>query len=130
MTTPIPPGIDHGNQWFWDGVNEHRLLVQRCSRCGTLRYPSGPMCANCQSLEWEPHEVTGRGTVYAWLVSHHPNDPEGDGRIVVLVDLDEGLRLVSNVVDADITEIDHDVPLQLTFRTYGDVTLPQFEVVR
>ena len=130
MTTVIPPGLDHGNAWFWEAVADHRLCVQRCSDCGTLRYPPGPMCASCQSLAWEAHEVSGRGTVHTWLVSHHPNDPEGDGRIVVLVDLEEGIRIVSNVVDATRDEMAHDIPIELTFRTYGEVTLPQFTLVR
>ena len=130
MRTVIPPGIDHGNQWFWEGVARHELLVQRCASCATLRYPSTPMCAHCQSLEWEAQPVAGRGTVHTWIVSHHPNDNDETGRIVVLVHLEEGLRMVSNVVDADPAELDHELPLQLTFRTYGDVTLPQFELVR
>ena len=129
MQPVIPPTVDRGNMWFWDGVRAHRLLVQRCTSCGVVRYPDAPMCGSCRSLGWEPHPVTGRGTVHTWIVSHHPNQHDG-GRIVVLVDLEEGIRMVSNIVDADPDEIDHDLPLELTFRTYGDVTLPQFTLVR
>lgn len=129
MPAVIPPGIDHGNAWFWDGVREGRLLVQRCASCGTLRYPNAPMCGRCQSFEWDTQASTGRGTVRTWLVSRHPNGEE-EGRIVVLVDLEEGVRMVSNIVDFDPAEVEEDLPLQLTFRTYGDVVLPQFVVVR
>ena len=129
MQSVIPPGIDRGNDWFWAGVAEHRLLIQRCAACGTLRYPESPMCSACQSIEWDTQQAIGRGRVHTWIVAQHPSHP-GDGRIVALVDLEEGLRMVSNVVDFDPDEMDHDLPLELTFRTYGDVTLPQFTVVR
>jgi uncharacterized protein len=125
----IRPGIDRGNEWFWEGVGEHRLLIQRCSSCGTLRYPDAPMCGVCQSLEWDTQEAGGRGSVHSWVVSHHPSRYD-ESRIVVLVDLQEGVRIVSNIVDAEVDELRHDLPLELTFRTYGDVTLPQFVIVR
>jgi uncharacterized protein len=125
----IRPGIDPANSWFWEGVNGGRLLIQRCTPCGTLRYPDAPMCGVCQSLEWDSQEASGRGRIHSWIVSHHPSRQD-ESRIVVLVDLEEGVRIVSNVVDVEIDELHQDLPLELTFRTYGDVTLPQFLVVR
>jgi uncharacterized OB-fold protein len=125
----IPPGIDRSNDWFWDGVRQGRLLIQRCASCGTLRYPNAPMCGVCQSLEWDTQEATGRGTVLTWIVAHHPTR-EDEIRVVVLVDLEEGVRMVSNIVDFDPAEVEQGLPLELTFRTYGDVVLPQFTVVR
>lgn len=126
----IRPGIDRGNQWFWDGVERHELLIQRCASCGTLRMPPAPMCGACQSLEWEPHPATGRGTIHSWIVSRHPTETDAVPRIVVLVDLEEGVRVVSNVVDAEPAEVDNELPVELTFATYDDVTLPQFRLVR
>jgi uncharacterized protein len=125
----IRPGIDPANNWFWEGVSEGRLLIQRCTSCGTLRYPDAPMCGVCQSLEWDTQEASGRGRIHSWILSHHPTRPD-ESRIVVLVDLEEGIRIVSNIVDVDIDELQQDLPLELTFRTYGDVTLPQFLVAR
>lgn len=123
MTRPIPPVIDRGNQWFWEGVAERRLLIQRCASCGTLRNPAGPMCGRCQSLDWDVQEAAGGGTVVTWIVSRHPSDPEAEPRTVVLVDLDEGVRFVANAVDGPVANGDR---VALTWRTYGDVTLPQF----
>ena len=123
MITPIRPTVDRGNQWFWDGVAEHRLLIQRCASCGTLRHPGGPMCGRCRSLDWDVLEAAGGGTVVTSIVSRHPSDPDAEPRTVVLVDLDEGVRFVSNVVDGAVANGDR---VQLTWRTYGDVTLPQF----
>lgn len=121
----IAPGIDRGTAWFWEGVAAHRLLLQRCASCGTLRGQALPMCASCQSLEWDTQEASGRGTVHTWLVSQHPSDP-GEWRIVALIDLEEGLRIVSNIVDAEPSDVAIGAPVELTFRTYGDVTLHQF----
>jgi uncharacterized OB-fold protein len=102
VTRPIPPVVDRGNQWFWDGVAEHRLLIQRCASCGTLRHPAGPMCGRCQSLDWDVQEAAGGGTVVTWIVSRHPSDPEAEPRTVVLVDLDEGVRIMSNTTTNDV----------------------------
>jgi hypothetical protein len=87
------------------------------------------MCGVCQSLEWDTQQASGLGRIHSWIVSHHPTRPD-ESRIVVLVDLEEGVRIVSNIVDADVDELQQDLPLELIFRTYGDVTLPQFLVAR
>jgi len=130
MTEPavIPPGVDRSNDWFWDGVANGQLLVQRCRGCGALRTPIAPMCGRCRSLEWDASPVVGRGSIVTWIVSHHPTQPDAAPRIVVLVELEEGVRVVSNVVDAGPDDVANDLPVELTFRTYGDVALPQFRL--
>ncbi|MGB8208771.1 MAG: zinc ribbon domain-containing protein, partial [Mycobacterium sp.] len=65
MATRLAPTISPDTEFFWDGLRDHKLLIQRCSGCGTLRNPPRPMCPNCRSLEWEPIESSGRGTVYS-----------------------------------------------------------------
>ena len=125
----IRPGIDRGNQWFWDGAANHELLLQKCSSCGRVRVPPAPMCGTCQSLDWEVQPASGRGTIHSWVLSHHPTEPDAAPRIVALVELDEGVRIVSNVIDADPVDVDNELPVELTFVTYEDVTLPQFRLV-
>ena len=120
------PVTDEDSRFFWDGVQEGRLLVQRCSGCSALRHPPGPMCPECLSLEWEAVEASGRGTVYAWVLSHHPTEPDGDPRVVVLVDLEEGVRLVSNLRDLPWTEVRNDIPVEIFFDEVDGVRLPQF----
>ena len=86
-------------QFFWDGVREQRLLIQRCDGCGALRHPPRPMCPRCHSLEWDTIEASGRGTVFSFVMPHHPPLPWFDGPYVVaLVELEEGTRLVTNLV--------------------------------
>lgn len=126
MGSVIRPVIDRENAWFWEGVARHELLLQRCTACGALRQPS-PGCLACGSLDWDTVAAAGRGTVHTWLVSKHPSREDVEPRIVALVDLEEGVRLVSNVVDADPSEVAIGAALELTFRTYDDdVVLPQF----
>jgi uncharacterized OB-fold protein len=124
----IPPGIDRGNEWFWTGVAEHRLLIQRCVSCGALRHPGVPMCGVCQSLDWDTQDASGRGTILTWIVSQHPTEPDAEPRVVAVVELEEGVRLVSNIVDAAPGTVDNGLPVELTFATYDDVTLPQFRL--
>jgi len=124
----VAPVDDHGDRFFWDAAREGKLLIQRCRSCGTLRHPPAPMCGRCGSLEWEGTESTGRGTVHSWIVSRHPSRPDDEPRVVVLVDLAEGTRLVSNLVDVDPAEVRNEMPVEVCFVAYndGDVVLPQF----
>lgn len=92
------PGITHDNRFFWEGLRQGRLLLQRCAGCGKLRHPPGPMCPACHSLEHETLEASGRGRVYSWVVVHHPPVPPFEyPNPIALVELEEGVRIVANV---------------------------------
>ena len=100
------PILTDDNAVFWEGAREHRLVAQRCASCGRLRHPPRPMCPRCRSLEVEIVELSGRGTVYSFSIIHYPPTPFFDYPVLaVLVDLDEGIRLVSNLVDVDPASI-------------------------
>jgi uncharacterized OB-fold protein len=97
----LGPTVTPDTQFFWDGLRERRLLIQRCDECGALRHPPRPMCPHCQSLGWSAVESAGRGTVVSAVQPRHPQFPWfEDGYVVALVELDEGIRLVTNLVDA------------------------------
>ena len=110
-------------------MREHRLLIQRCAGCGALRHPPRPMCPRCQSLEWDTVEATGRGTVYSFVIPHHPPLPWfPEPYVVALVDLEEGTRLVSNVVGIAPDAVTIGMPVQVRYEHFeGDVVLPLFE---
>ena len=100
MSARLVPSMTADTQFFWDGVKQHRLLVQRCTACSALRHPPRPMCPSCHSLGWDAIEASGRGTVYSFVMPRHPPLPWfDDGYVVALVDLDEGTRLVTDLVD-------------------------------
>jgi hypothetical protein len=101
------PILTDDNAGFWDAAREHRLVAQQCASCGRLRHPPRPMCPHCRSLDVELVDLSGHGTVYSFSIIHYPPTPFFDYPVLaVLVDLDEGIRLVSNLVDVDPASID------------------------
>ena len=96
------PIVTDDSAAFWAAASDGRLVAQRCGGCKTLRHPPRPMCPRCRSLEIEIVELSGKGTVYSYAILHHPQNPAFDYPVFgVLVDLDEGIRLMSNIVDVD-----------------------------
>jgi uncharacterized protein len=128
MPRVVAPVTDDENRFFWDGVRDGHLKLQRCASCGRFRHPPGPMCPQCRSMAWEAVESAGRGTIYAWVVSHHPNEPDTEPRIVVLADLEEGVRLVANLQGLPPSEVRNDLPVEVFFTAVDGVPLPQFRV--
>ncbi len=101
------PALTHDNRFFWDGVAKRVLLIQRCASCGELRHPPGPMCPDCRSLDWDTVEASGRGRVYSFVVAHHPVIPPfAYPNAIALVELEEGTRIVSNLVGIDPAAIE------------------------
>ena len=130
MPHVIPPTVTRDDEFFWQGVAESRLLLARCARCANLQHPPSPMCPVCGSLEWTVQEASGRGTVHSWIVSRHPSDPDELPRIVALVELEEGVRLVSNLHDVDSAQVANDMAVEVVFKEVDGVTLPQFRPAR
>jgi uncharacterized OB-fold protein len=124
----VQPHATHDDASFWEGVKDGRLLLARCASCSKLQQPPSPMCPRCGSLEWDTQEASGRGTIHSWIVSHHPTEPDDAPRIVVLVELDEGVRIVSNL-DASVAEVENDMPVEVVFVEVDGVTLPQFRPI-
>jgi 3-oxo-4,17-pregnadiene-20-carboxyl-CoA hydratase alpha subunit len=87
------------------------------------------MCPNCGSLEWATIDASGRGTVHSWIVSRHPTRSDDASRIVALIQLDEGVRLVSNLVEVAMEDVRNDMAVELTFAEVDGVKLPQFRPV-
>jgi uncharacterized OB-fold protein len=122
------PVLTHDTAFWWEAVQQGRLLIQRCSSCGALRHPPGPMCGACRSLDWDTIEASGRGVVFSFVVNHHPQLPAFDYPLVVaLVELEEGTRLVSDLVDCPPDEVAIGMPVQIDFVAVDDeLTLPLF----
>ena len=114
--------------FFWDGAAEDRLLIQRCADCGLLRHPPAPMCGNCGSLAWDTLEASGNGRIVTWIFSLHPNRPDDPARIVILVQLEEGVRVVSNLVDPPHDGPYDDLVVEVEFRDDRGTRTPFFRV--
>ncbi len=122
------PALTHDNRFFFEGAKEHKLLIQRCTNCGTLRHPPRPACANCRSFQWDTLTASGRGTIYSYTVNHYPQVPAFDYPLVVaLVELEEGTRLVANVTGITPETVAIGMPVVATFEAFDDdLTLPVF----
>jgi uncharacterized protein len=123
VSRPVP-NLD--DAFFWEGVEQGELLLSACARCGRLQHPPSPMCPSCGSLEWDRRRATGRGTVHSWIVSRHPTEPDDDPRIVALIDLAEGVRLVSNITECPAESVRNGMNVVVTFAELDGVRLPQF----
>lgn len=129
MPRAVAPEPDEGDRFFWDGVAEGKLLVRRCRGCARLQHPPSPMCPECGSLDWDLQELSGAGALCSWIVSHHPSEPDPEPRIVVLVEMAEGVRMVSNLIDVEPACVENDMALQVAFVDTAGVRLPQFRPV-
>lgn len=131
-TPPAPrrprPVINRDNAGFWAGVAGHRLLIQRCTECRTLRFPWLPGCSRCGSPEWDTVEASGAGTVFSYVVLHHPPFPAFDPPYAVgLIELAEGVRMVSNIVGVPHDRVRIGLPVRLDFqRVDEEFVLPVF----
>lgn len=122
------PVVNRDNAGFWAGVRDHRFLIQRCAVCDTLRFPWLPGCNACGSAEWDTVEAGGEGTVFSYVVMHHPPFPAFSPPYAVgLIELAEGVRVISDVVDVPYDKVRIGMPVALEFRVYDDeLTLPVF----
>jgi len=122
------PVVNRDNAAFWEGVRRHQLLIQRCTGCGTLRHPWLPGCTTCGCPDWDTIEASGEGTVYSYVVMHHPPFPAfAPPYVVALIELAEGVRMISNVVGVRPDEVRIGWPVRLEFQSYDDeLVLPVF----
>jgi uncharacterized OB-fold protein len=93
--------VKRDQDFFWEGIGRGELLAQQCDACAALRHPPMPRCGACGSPEWHAQPLSGRGTILAFIESVHPSRRDEEPRCVCLVDLDEGLRMVSSVLDPE-----------------------------
>jgi uncharacterized OB-fold protein len=122
------PALTQDNAFFFAGARQGRLLIQRCGSCGTLRHPPRPACVVCRSFEWDTVEATGRGTVYSYVVVHHPQVPAFDYPLpIAVVELEEGTRLVADLVGVATQDVTIGMPVVVDFVAVDEeLTLPMF----
>lgn len=123
------PAVNDDNAYFWDGVGAGELRIQRCASCGVLRHPSSPGCADCGSLDWDWITASGRGRIHSHAVVHHPLlPPFTEPYAVAVLELDEGVRFVSQLVGCDLGALRVGTEVRLTFVEVAEgLTLPLFE---
>jgi uncharacterized OB-fold protein len=134
MTTPTYlkplPKHDPLSQPFWEHARANRLAVQRCTSCNDLHFPPTQVCPSCLSEQQDWEVVSGRGTVVSWVHFHQVYWPGFRPELpynVVLVELEEGPRLLSNLLDVPEGGIAPGMKVRVAFDPVTmDVTLPKF----
>ncbi|WP_305092965.1 bifunctional MaoC family dehydratase N-terminal/OB-fold nucleic acid binding domain-containing protein [Prescottella sp. R16] len=122
------PALNPDNAFWFEAAKEHRLVIQRCTNCGVLRHPTGPMCGECRSLDWDTVDASGRGTVYSFVVNHHPKIPGFEYPLIVAtIELEEGTRLIANMTGITPEQVEIGMPVELDWIDADpDLTLPAF----
>ena len=130
MSRPVIPVANFDTQPFWDGCARGELLLQRCSACGSVRHPPSPICAHCLSDRhtWVP--ASGRGKVYTFVVVRETRARGWDKMVpyvVAVVELEEGPRMLSNLVSVEPDAVRIEMPVEATFAELdGTTKLPLF----
>ena len=133
MTEPrwLPEPDEH-NAPFFAGAGEGKLRLQYCEDCGTWAFPVITRCGDCggDAITWR--DASGRGTVYAHAQLERGYHPRHEGRLVVLaqVDIEEGLRVITNIVDVEPGEVRAGDAVEVCFETAPEGTaIPVFRPV-
>lgn len=125
---PLPqptPETEH----FWAGTRAGELRLQRCQDCGVSYFPPRPFCPECSSRNVTIFVASGRGTLESYVINHRPHPAWSEPYAIALVKLEEGPRLMSNIVDCPQTPEDLvlDMPLEVVWLRQSDqITLPLF----
>lgn len=125
---PVP---DEASQPFFAGAREQRLMIQRCSACGTVMWPVKTHCINCLGADLTWVQASGQGTLYSFVLMHqvyHPGFASEVPYNLAEVDLAEGLRIISNIVGCPNDQLRIGMPLEATFEAItAEITLPKFK---
>ena len=130
MALPPLPRPYQDTAEYWSAAREHRFVLQRCKSCGEHQfYPRG-VCSHCLSSDLEWKEASGRGTVYSFSVNHrapHPGFADNLPFVLAIVALEEGPRMMTNIVDCDPESVTIGMDVTVTFDDITEkVTLPKF----
>lgn len=126
--TRLKPIVTLDIKFFWDACDKGDLVAERCSSCQQFRFPPRPMCPHCHGTKREHVKLSGHGTVYSWIRPVHPQ-PVGfkEPPIVAIIELEEGIRLVSNLYGIEFSEVRRDLPVEVFFdKTVGNRQVPVF----
>ena len=127
------PIIEADNVPYWEYCRKHELRMQKCTRCGHIRFPVGIVCPKCHSMEAEWTRLSGKGKVWSYVIFsrvYHPAYENDIPYAVGIIQLDEGPRMESNIVGCQMEDIKVDMPVELFFDDVTDeFSLPKFKPV-
>lgn len=124
------PTIEDETRAFWDAAAQGRLMIGWCRPCKEAFYYPRPFCPKCWSEEVDLREASGRGTLYTYSVVHFHDLPPFKDRVpyvVAMVDLDEGVRLSTNIVECEPADLRIGMPVSVVFQPVtDDIRIPVF----
>lgn len=127
------PGVSSLNRPYWEGLTNHQLKLPRCHGCETVWYPPTPWCPVCHARDFDWQLLSGKGTVNSIAeihISGLPGYRENVPYNVVEVTLDEGPRILSNLIDIDTQDIQIGMAVEVVFDDVEeDLTLARFRPV-
>jgi len=113
---------------FFDAARNHQLVVQKCDKCGELRFPAAPLCLKCDSdkCSWTP--VSGRGQVFSFTIMHRAYHLAFKAPYALaVIQLNEGVKMTSNVIGIEPSKVKCGMPVEVVWDQLSDeVTLPRF----
>ena len=128
---PLPQPTPE-TQNYWDGAKAGELRLQRCGDCSHVYFPARPFCPACSSRDVNWFTASGKGTLFSYVINHRAPKGFEAPYIIAVVQLEEGPRMMSNLVDCPQTPdaLEIDMPLEVTFVTAtDDISIPQFRPV-
>lgn len=115
---------------YWEAAKSHRLEIPHCNACGHYWFPPSRSCPNCLAADFTWTQVSGNGKVYSFVTFHRVYHPAWEGEVpyvVALIELDEGPRLLSNIVGIEPDKVQCDMPVKVAFDDIAPgVSLPKF----
>ena len=124
------PTPDLETEPFWDAAKEEKLLIKHCNACGKYHFYPRPFCPFCWSDDVEWYQASGKATLYTWSVVHRndlPPFPDWIPYVAAIAELEEGPRMITNVVQCEFDGLEIGMPLEAVYYpTSEDVTIVQF----
>jgi hypothetical protein len=117
-------------QHYWDGAKQGELRLQQCNSCDKVYFPPRPFCPECGSRDVKVIKASGKGRLYSYIINHLPAPGFEGPFAVAIVELEEGPRLMTNILECEQTPkaLQLDMPLEVTFEKLSDeISLPQFK---
>lgn len=132
MAKPLPV-VDNDSSVFWENCKQERLVLQECQDCSKFYFYPRILCPHCMSSNVEWKEVSGSGKIYSFTIARRPAGPafkEDLPYAVGLIELDEGPRMMSNIINIPVDDIRCDMPVKVKFEAVNEqFTLPKFEPI-
>ncbi|MCX7983106.1 MAG: OB-fold domain-containing protein [Syntrophales bacterium] len=125
------PVIGPDNAFFWEGCKRRQLVFQKCKSCGHVRWPPAHVCPKCLEYDWEEIVSSGQGIIYSYVIYHFPYHPgfrEELPYVVALVDLMEGPRVLTNIIECDSSALACDLPVEIVWDEEGEIPIPKFRL--